>query len=361
MAEDKTLLAHLAPMLGSSTENIAVEALGHVLSTSEAALRAIEDVLKTGGAEVGTISHVRTQDSDEKGRPDLSIRDEHNNERVLIEAKFWAGLTERQPVTYLERLPIDKPSALLFVAPDARFESLWTELRRRVVDGGMDLGTASKDANLRSAKVGDGCRLMLTSWKFLLDRMASRARGASDSRAACDIQQLRGLTQNEDNEAFLPLRVEELHPEFPRRVLALGRLVRDVATRASQEEWANWTGQQPSIGEAYCGWYMLLAGAPVWFGYWCAPWAQHRDTPLWLEFSESSDDKCPTVTFTEVRHRLAPLQKEVPPGIIDTHEGRRVLVPINLPVGVEYDTVLDAVAKRLEYIAGLIDSPDTTS
>lgn len=72
MAEQKTLLAHLAPRLGSSTENIAVEALGHILSSSKAALREIEDVLKTGGAEVGTISpDVQTQASDEEGtRPD---------------------------------------------------------------------------------------------------------------------------------------------------------------------------------------------------------------------------------------------------------------------------------------------------
>lgn len=359
MTDGRTLFAHVALKLGTRPEDIAVVALGHILATSKAALRAIEDILNTGGAQVGKISHARTQASKEKGgRTDLSGCDENGEERVLIEAKFWAGLTDLQPVAYLKRLPTDKPSALLFVAPAARFELLWAKLCRRVVKAGMNVGPDSRDSNLYTAEVGGKHRLMLTSWRVLLDNMASKASIAGDSRAEADIRQLLGLTQRMDEDAFLPLRSEELGPEFPRRVLAFVRLVKDAATRASQEEWANWNGSQPSIGETFYGWYMLLAGAGVWFGYWCTPWAQHRDTPLWLEFSEWRDDKCPTVTFTEVRHRLAPLQKEFPPEIID--KGHRLLVPINLPVGVEYDAVLNAVVKRLEDIARLIGSPGTT-
>ena len=127
MAKDQTLLAHLTLKLASHPENIAVEALGHILSTSPAAVRALEDVLQTGGAEVGEIAWVKTQASGEAGtRPDLAGFDQHNKERVLIEAKFWAGLTDNQPIAYLERLPENQESALLFVAPAPRASStLW--------------------------------------------------------------------------------------------------------------------------------------------------------------------------------------------------------------------------------------------
>lgn len=360
MAEDKTLLAHLAPMLGSSTENIAVEALGHILSTSKAALRVIEDLLKTGGAEVGTLSpNVQTQASDEeRTRPDIAGCDEHGVERVLIEAKFWAGLTERQPVTYLKRLPTDKPSALLFVAPRARFEPLWAELRRRVAKAGLDLESDKSMEPLRSAVVGGERHLMLTSWKALLESIALKASIAGDSRAEIDIRQLLGLTQREDREAFLPLRPEELGPKFPRRVLGFRRLVRDVATRVSREEWANKIGSRPSSGGTYYGWYLLLAGAGVWFGFGFRNWARHRETPLWLNFSNRTAGR-PKVRLTEVRRKLETLLREDPPGIID--RGTNLLVPINLPLGVEYDTVLDAVVKRIEYIAHLIGSADTKS
>ena len=362
MADDRTLLAHIALKLGTHPENIAVEALGHILRTSKAALRAIEDLLKAGGAEIGTISHVRTQATDKEGGiPDLACSDQHGVERVLIEAKFWAGLTEHQPVTYLKRLPTDKPSALLFVAPRARFESLWAELDTRVTDERIDWrpDRDGNDANLWTAEVGGKRRLMLTSWKAILDSMASSTSIAGDSHAQSDIRQLLGLTQRMDEDAFLPLRAEELGPEFPRRVLGLKRLVEDVAVRVSQEKWANKTSSTPSTAGTYYGWYMLLAGTGIWFGYWFDPWAKHRDTPLWVEFSEWDDENWPTVKLTEVRRKLAPLQQEDSPGIID--QRKSLLVPIDLPLGVEYDTVLDAVVKRLEEIARLIDSADTTS
>ena len=59
-------------------------------------------------------------------RPDLVGRTEHGEELLLIEAKFWAGLTEHQPITYLQRLP--PGGALLFVVPEARLPSIWNEL-----------------------------------------------------------------------------------------------------------------------------------------------------------------------------------------------------------------------------------------
>ena len=46
MANRKTLLAQLAPMFGSQTENLAVEALGHILSGSAAARGALSELLE---------------------------------------------------------------------------------------------------------------------------------------------------------------------------------------------------------------------------------------------------------------------------------------------------------------------------
>ena len=360
MAEDKTLLAHLARVLGGKREIIATEALGHILSTSVASKRALEDLLKISGADVGTISNVKTEVKDEElATPDLACFDPHGVERVLIEGKFWAKLTGHQPVTYLERLPTSNPSALLFVAPRKRFETLWADLHREVVNAEIHFGPDNKENDrLWTAEVGGERRLLLTSWENLLDRLY-QANDPKDSCAACDIQQLQGLAQLEDKEAFLPIRAEELSPDFPRRVLDLKRLVDDVAVRVSQEQWASKTSPTPSTAGTYYGWYMQLAGAGIWFGYWFDCWAKHRDTPMWVEFSDSGYHNGTTVTLAEVRRKLAPLRQNVPPGIID--EGRRPLVPINLPLGVEYDTVLHAVVQRLEFVARLIGSPDAKS
>ena len=94
MTPRQTLLAQLsekAPgMRFSQTEDIAVEALGHILSNSEPARRGVEDLLESHGTNIGPIKWVRTQVTGEAGeRPDLAGTDEQGVERLLVEAKFW--------------------------------------------------------------------------------------------------------------------------------------------------------------------------------------------------------------------------------------------------------------------------------
>ena len=67
---------------------------------------------------------------------------------------------------------------------------------------------------------------MLISWTMLLDRLAGAV--PTDSVVASDIQQLRGLAQREDDEAFKPINLEELGPSLARRVQWLKRLIDDV-------------------------------------------------------------------------------------------------------------------------------------
>ena len=95
-SEHDTLLAHLAWKLSDRHEGIAVEALGYIFRSSQAR-RVLEEMLRARGADVGSIEEVRTQATGKEGaRPDLAGVDRTGLERVLIEAKFWAGLTGNQ-------------------------------------------------------------------------------------------------------------------------------------------------------------------------------------------------------------------------------------------------------------------------
>ena len=155
MSSDTTLFAHIAPRLTDRTEDVAVDALGHILSQSEAARGALESTLREGGAAVGTIARVRTQATGEEGeRPDLVGFDDDGGERVLVEAKFWAGLTRNQPNEYVRRLALDRPAALLFVAPAARLETLWPELCRQAGEKFTIIG-ATTPGDLRAATVSE--------------------------------------------------------------------------------------------------------------------------------------------------------------------------------------------------------------
>ena len=342
MAADQTLLAHLAPRLTDRIEDIAVEALGYILSNSQASRGALDDVLRSLGAEIGPITRVNTQDSDAEGRrPDLAAFGERGTECLLIEAKFWAGLQEGQPNAYLERLiqgDATGPTALLFVAPAARCETLWPELRRCA----KDKFELSEAPSRQSAAIGGAeCRLMLTSWAHLLGRMADWASEAGESAAERDIRQLRGLANRMDEEAFLPLRSEELGPEFPRRILGLHRLIGKATERGREAGWVSIKGLNVQAQWHGYGRYLLLFGAGAWFGVNFDLWAkaQMPETPLWLQFSEWEGT---TVGLDEIRRAL-----QLPSGVQE--------FPISLPLGVEEGAVLDAVVAQLEGIGRKIN------
>ena len=348
-----TLLAHLVPKF-AHPENVAVEALGHIFAHSASARDALSELLRDGGADVGPIATVQTQATGEGSeQPDLAVVDDRGGECALIEAKFWAGLTDNQPVAYLERLRTDETSALLFVAPEARRESLWGELRDRVQEAdGLEWRPAEDALAPRAASVGGGRRLLLTSWRALLSRMASRTSDARDTNAELDIRQLRGLADRMDQEAFLPLRSEELGPEIPRRMLDFNRLFEDARRAAAEKGVARLVGQEGSTGTAR-GQRVRIAGARAWFGIRSDLWARRRATPLWLWFFEWKNDPDPVdVTFREARRRLSPLVLSDPPGLVE--DGADLFVPIPLPTGVEYDEVVEAVVARLAEIAMLL-------
>ena len=66
-ANQISLLAHLAYKFGGQTETIATEALGYILSRSEAARNALRDMIGIGGVDVGQIARAQTEGPD-RGR-----------------------------------------------------------------------------------------------------------------------------------------------------------------------------------------------------------------------------------------------------------------------------------------------------
>ena len=324
MPAESTLLAHLTPILTDRVEDTAVEALGYILSKSPSSRSALNRVLRSAVADLNSIERVRTQVTGDTGaRPDLVGFDEHDKERVLIEAKFWAGLTENQPNGYLKRLPTDGPSALLFVAPEARRDTLWAELQRRAT---AELNDSSEENGLRSAKVCGSQRfLMLTSWRSLLGQMANQSSEAGESSTQIDIRQLQGLTERMDEEAFLPLQSMELAPSFARRMLGLNRLIDDATQRGIRDKWISTKGLAVAAHTTGYGRWIRLYGETAWFGVNVWSWAQKAETPIWVEFS----------------------RKKMPDGESN--------IPVRLRVGVEYEAVLDEVVEELKNIGQRIN------
>lgn len=347
------LLAKIAPKFTRRTEDVAVEALGHILNSSEWARDALSEVLRISGAEVGKIAEVETQVTIENdARPDLAAYNEDGSRCVLIEAKFWAGLTKNQPLTYLRHLlRVPKTSALLFVAPHARQESVWAELKQRIAksDFGISFKVDRNHKALVSNPAGGESWIILASWTSLLDGMATKVSDAGDMQTKADIEQLRGLAAQEDTTAFMPLKAEELGPDIPRRLMGLQTLVDHATERLVASGIADRKGLNKSIRANRYIIYIRLAGAQVAFGIEYDKWAKLRETPLWLTFYDGKN----FMPLNEIWENLVSFRRRDPPELFKV--GGETVMPIELPRGVEYDAVLDAVVKRIEGIAYKID------
>ena len=205
MSDDTNRSGQDASGHAEHSEDAVVDALGHILSQSEAARSALATTLREGGTAVGTIAGVRSEDVVVEGeRPSLAGLDEEGVVRVLVQPLVWAGLSQGQPNAYFKGLPLDRPAALLFVAPAARLAALWPELCRRADEQFTIIG-ATTPGDLRAATVSGGeRRLMLTSWDALLGFMGTVVSGVGDGDAEIGVGQLRELIDRMDAETCWP-------------------------------------------------------------------------------------------------------------------------------------------------------------
>ena len=335
MTENDTLLGYLTPMLTNRVEEIATEALGYIMSKSPSSKEALNDIVESAVDNVSPVTHVLTQKIGLDGtRPDLVGMDENNAERVLIEAKFGADLTPRQPNAYLDRLPAETNSVLLFVVPKERVRYLWPELRSRILSAG---NTADElDGERKCIRIGDTARhLILVSWTGLLDRMSSKAREAGELEIESDIQQLRGLAAYAETGTVSPFRHsgEDYGPES-RRMQDLKHLIDTATDRAVRAGWADRKGLNRTPRTYGYGRYMRLSGTIVWFGINRRLWEEDGVTPLWVE------------PYPPKGTPVADLWEPT-----DLHGPNKTWIPITILPDTEFNKLLDDVVSQLKAIS----------
>ena len=290
MPNNDTLLAYLVPRLTRQVENAATDALGYILNKSTRSMQALNDLLRGDGFDIEPIVNVETQVTYEDGsRPDIAGYDRNDVKRLLVEAKFWAALLEGQASGYVRQFDHCGPSVLLFIAPELRIPTLWTEIRRQM-QGQLEWIDAQSGVHTAGV-IGTKRRVMLVSWARLLDSMAALA---EDPGIEADVRQLRGLAQRQDVEAFLPLDAQELSPDYPRRVVQYNQIADDaVDSRGVPEGWMTTKGLRATPQQYGYGRYFRFPQVPadIWFGVNHQMWAGRADTPLWLWVSSHPNIK----------------------------------------------------------------------
>ena len=288
----RSILAHVIPKI-TQAEPAATRALHYLLDASDKVAERFVDLV---GSEPFDIGRIGSEWIYAKGvRPDLAIHDAGTGDvRVFVENKFRAWLTDFQPVEYLNALPPRETSVLAFIAPEDRIDELWGGLTARCRGADFHLSEESTTADLCRIRVArieqnHARRLVLTSWRRVLEALQHAAATGGEATLEQDIVQLRGLTEEMrweaseaappdapagvsfagSEETFLPLRADE-----PTDAGAAGRLLDycgliDEVTRrlVADPSWdtkgmrASGFGRYLRVHERFA---LLICMAPLW-------------------------------------------------------------------------------------------------
>lgn len=360
----ETLFGHLATRFAPSPENIAIEALGFILARSPAARAALTGLSEAGGLSLPPDMSFATQaTAEDDGRPDVEAYGSDLRRYLVIETKFWAGLTINQPLTYAARLSPDAPGALIFILPSARMVSLWTELTKRLKAGGHVVSSRQeRHAELWSAGLGDGHQFILTSWRHVLLSILRQMEAAKESERVEDVKQLLGLCERMDTEAFLPFRSEELTgTETAARYLQFCQIAYDVGEELLKLEGFDRKGLTPGGGLGFYGRYIRGHSTTFYLVFDSAAWASYKHSPLWLRFDVNLPAPHHEAVISGLRRGVLN-DKEIP---VIADGNRRVFVPLYIPTGVERSEILRSlvqqVATVISDIATSIPVPPATS
>jgi len=344
----RTVFSHIVhKRLSPESENVATEALAFILQSSEAAQGGMMKLLRGIVPDLPNL-WFRTQQMQGNSRPDMWGLDETASAHVFVENKFWAGLTDSQPVSYLKELG-ERPhsSLLLVVVPAAREKAVWRELARRLAESGISAeerpATPGSDFVV---KTGAGPAMALTTWTTLLAFLDAET--AEDLSARNDIAQMRALCEQADSDAFLPFSREQMSDQrTPSLLLQLSALVQEVSDSAFNEHTLFKGHLQPQANAERIGRY---AGIPseeqcgVWLGIHLKLWKEHGQSPFWMVFSASDWGRA-----HEVRALLEPWAAQEGVFVTTQPEGG-FAVAIDISCGEEKASVIRGIVDQFAEI-----------
>jgi len=344
-----SVLSYLAPRLTSQHENLATEALGYLLRSSLEALDVLQVILKDGLGGSQKISRITNQyTAGEESRPDIAGFGEDEKLLFLIEAKFWAGLTDSQPNEYLRRLEEAGGKALVFLVPELRMPSIQRELSDRVSEKERSPLKWEKVGSGFVAKNKLGSILHVTSWASLLNSLEGAIAREGNTQAMSDLTQIKSLVSLFESEGFIPMTAESVtETETPRKILMLNDLCKKMLEKTKDLGLVSFGNLQKTSYETGSGRYVLMKKAGCWIGTNFSSWKKHQVSPLWVEFSESDFGKASEVrrAFDQLKHRN---------GLFEGDSGQ-VLVPLKILPNSSEAEVVDHLILQIQEMRHLLE------
>ena len=341
-----SLLGFLTGRLTTRTEDIATETLGYLLRR-DVSREALADLVAAAGAGPYPPLKFRTQASNTEGsRPDIVGEAADGVVHVVVEGKFWAALTDAQPLGYLRQIPVS--GILMFVCPGRRVDSLWKEIEAACADGSQTIESVVTRGTIRSGQV-DRRVLAVASWDAVINGFAASASRSGDATLASDIEQLRGLCADVDQAEFLPIESEEMSPALGLRLTSLAKLVDDVFFSLEGATYFSRQGlRKAGAVPGQYGRYIRIGGHGCFLKFCSNCWGSYGMSPLWLRVGNASFEQSDELHLKLAAAGLHPIRTE----------GERTQVALRLLLRAPQHAVVMAVIDQIAAIAAAIGTAD---
>lgn len=355
----QTVFSHIIQKRFSQVnEDVATDALTFILNSSEPARNGMIKLLRGIDTNIPDL-RFQAQQTEGSIRPDLWGLDA-TEPHVYIENKFWAGLTDNQPIPYLKQLAeYPQPTILLVIVPEAREQTMRRELIDRLnkAEIRITFEDTAESHVFNSFTTEIGPKLAITSWTKLLSILELEV--ADDPSARSDLLQLRALCESADSNAFIPISDVEISDQrTPAFILQINSIIQAAVDSAVTKEILKIDNTRPQADWKRIGRYVYFAGekAPgIWIGIHFDLWKKHGGTPIWLIFSS---DKFSQVQ--SVRPLLEPWATRE--SIFTCFQNNELAVAIDLPTGEEKEYVVKSIVDFLKRIKDVLSElkPDSS-
>lgn len=342
----KSLFGHIVLNNTSQAENLATEALNYILSNSNFACDGFYKFLGTIDPRFTDDLYFKTQDyGEDNAIPDLVCVDSDNDPICLIESKFWAGLTDNQPVTYIKRLKPNKTSVLLFLVPSKRLESIWNEISDRCKDAEINLYSEKRENYLICANLNDNNYLAAIDWNSLLTLIETELDTAGDYQIKSDLLQLKGLCSQMDGESFLPIDSVEISPMIARRNMQFYDIVNEVVSIGHSKGNYSKDGLTSGSGIYYYTNYFQIDEFFYGLRFDNESWCKRFNTPIWLEVYGKGWRSAPEERSKVKKALSNPQSFKQTKLFFDKSEV--ALVPLEIELGVEKSRIIHYLTKQI--------------
>ena len=340
----KSLLGHLYSHIKGSAEDVATMSLQYLLTYYDCLKISFNGLLadRLGVPFDKQTSYECQSVGEELERPDMAGTDSNGKEIILCEAKFYAGLTENQPLTYLKRLRMENGTGLVFICPKDRMISLWATL--------MD---KCKDQN--TVQINDFCvsvnniHMTILSWEEIISNL-NRTADAVEQGALADIEQLRGYCEQIISNSFQPFKSEELGADMAKRYEQLMYILDRAwdAIVADKGIEADMNGLRTTAHrhgyKRYCNLNGLEGDICLDLELWAND--KYEDTPYWIGFRDKEWKKN---NLGNVAVSTVPVTRKF------FNRSGFIYLAIDVPCGLVEDDAIESVRRQIAEYLQLFD------